>query len=93
VNQKTADGSVSTKVVKQKAIDKHDPLYTSVALDVLIDGHVSRYNAQRLHSRGLTVKDLGLPSYTQWKKKQDSAPASAPVGTTRPGQAHNPTRS
>jgi hypothetical protein len=93
VTQKTKDGSVSRKVVQRKALDKHGPLYTSVALDVLIDGHVSQYNARRLHARGLTVEDLGLPSYTDFKNKQAKAPPSAPVGNTAAGQAHNPTRS
>jgi hypothetical protein len=51
------DRSGSTEQ-RPTTIDKHDPLYASVALDVLIDGHVSRYNAQRLHSRGLKVEDL-----------------------------------
>ena len=69
VNQKTKDGSVSRKVVQQKGIKAQDPLFTSIALDVLIDGHVSRYNANRLHSRGLAVEDLGLPSYTDYRKK------------------------
>jgi hypothetical protein len=48
-------------------IDKHDPLYTSVALDMLVDGHVSRYNAKRLHARGLTVEDLDHQGFAEVK--------------------------
>jgi hypothetical protein len=68
-NVKTKDGSVSRKVVQKPATEAHDALWTSIALDVLIDGHVSRYNANRLHARGLKVEDLGYPSYTDYKKK------------------------
>jgi hypothetical protein len=68
-NVKTKDGSVSRKVVQRPATQAHDALWTSIALDVLIDGHVSRYNANRLHARGLKVEDLGYPSYTDYKKK------------------------
>lgn len=46
-----------------------DPLAVSIGLDVQYDGHVSRANAKKLHDRGLTVKDLGLPSYQEWKSK------------------------
>jgi hypothetical protein len=62
------DGTRVTKATG--SLDKHDPLWTSVALDVLIDGHVSRYNANRLHSRGLKVEDLGFPSYGDYTKKK-----------------------
>jgi hypothetical protein len=72
VNQKTKDGSVSTKIVRKAATNAHDPLFASVALDVLLDGHVSHYNANRLHSRGLTVEDLGYKSATQAKKSAPS---------------------
>jgi len=61
-----------TKVTTKKmtgSLDSHDALWTSVALDVLYDGHISRYNAKRLHARGLKVEDLGYPSYTDYKKK------------------------
>jgi hypothetical protein len=85
-NVKTKDGSVSRKVVQRPASKANDALYTSVALDVLIDGHVSRYNAKRLHARGLTVEDLGLPSYTSTKGKntgRGATPAAGgPKGTT-----------
>jgi hypothetical protein len=50
-----------------------DPLYVSVALDMQYDGHVSRVNAKKLHTRGLTVKDLGLVDYKTWVKKNKSA--------------------
>lgn len=46
-----------------------DPLYVSAALDMIYDGHVSRTNANKLHKRGLTVKDLGLTSYQEFKRK------------------------
>jgi hypothetical protein len=60
----TGDRSGSAKQ-RPTTIDKHDPLYTSVALDMLIDGHVSRYNAKRLHSRGLTVEDLDHQGFAE----------------------------
>jgi hypothetical protein len=50
-----------------------DPLYASVALDMIYDGHVSRQNADRLHQRGLTVKDLNLKSYASWLKENKKA--------------------
>ena len=46
-----------------------DPLYVSASLDMLYDGHVSRANAEKLHQRGLTVKDLGLTGYQEWARK------------------------
>lgn len=51
------------------AAKRLDPLYASVAFDIAYDGHVSRANASKLHKRHLTVKDLGLPSYADWKRK------------------------
>jgi hypothetical protein len=50
--------------VTSPSIPSHDELYADVAVDIAYDGHVSRRNAQRLHSMGLSVKDLGLPSYS-----------------------------
>jgi hypothetical protein len=65
------------KTVSTGSVDKHDPLWTSIALDVLIDNHVSRENARKLHARGLTVEDLGYPSYTAWKKKGGKSKTAA----------------
>ena len=62
------NGSVSRKVVTKPAHKAVDALYASVVADILIDGHVSRYNANRLHARGLKLKDLGLPSYADYQK-------------------------
>lgn len=60
--------------VKSPSIPKFDQLYASVALDVAYDGHVSRRNAQKLHQMGLTLKDLGLPSYSS--KQTPNRPTS-----------------
>ncbi|HEX5924839.1 MAG TPA: hypothetical protein VFY45_13475 [Baekduia sp.] len=62
----TGDRSGSAKQ-RPTTIDKHDPLFTSVALDMLIDGHVSRYNARRLQSRGLKVEDLDHQNFAEAK--------------------------
>jgi len=56
-----------------------DPLYASVALDMIYDGHVSRQNAERLHKRGLSVDDLNLKSYTQYSKERKKT-RSGPAG-------------
>jgi hypothetical protein len=63
----------SGKVIDQSGIEPTDSLYASIALDIVHDGHVSKRNAQRLHARGLTVEDLGLPSATAYAKKQAAA--------------------
>lgn len=89
VTQKTKDGSVTRKVpvgpdgqpIKDApaVIDKHKALYTSVALDVLIDGHVSRPNARRLHDLGITVEDLGFPSYTDYQRSHRGGVSNYPT--------------
>ena len=75
VTQKDKSGRSITQTVDPKTgrplaapRDPVDALWASVAVDVLHDGHVSRMNAARLHARGLKVADLGLPSYTEWKR-------------------------
>jgi hypothetical protein len=45
-------------------------LLLSVALDVAYDGHVSRENHSKLLARGLSVRDLGLPSYGDYVRRQ-----------------------
>lgn len=52
-------------------------LAASVALDVAYDGHVSRRNAQQLHKLGISVKDLGLPTYKKTKPRTGSRGDSA----------------
>jgi hypothetical protein len=71
VSQKDKQGrTISQKVVQRPAHKAQPALWASIAADILIDGHVSRYNAKRLHDRGLTVDDLGLTSYTQYQQQQ-----------------------
>lgn len=43
-------------------------LRMTAALDVALDGHLSRATQKRLNNAGFKVKDLGLPTYAEWKK-------------------------
>lgn len=64
-----ADGTPKEKVVP--GLDKaKSALLLSVALDVAYDGHVSRENHSKLLARGLSVRDLGLPSYGDYVRRQ-----------------------
>lgn len=47
-----------------------DPLFTSIALDMAYDGHISRANTRKLKARGLNVADLqGVKSFTDWQRE------------------------
>jgi hypothetical protein len=74
----------SAATVRSPSIPKHDELYADVAVDIAYDGHVSRRNAQRLHSMGLSVKDLGLPSYTSTTRRSRDRSRGSRRGQTRP---------
>jgi hypothetical protein len=72
--------------VQSPSIPAHDELYADVAVDIAYDGHVSRRNAQRLHSMGLSVRDLGLPSYTSTKTQPGPQPRTRNAPSSRRGQ-------
>lgn len=91
VTQKDKQGRTITQKVDPTtgkpaaaAVKPVDALWASVAVDVLHDGHVSRMNAARLHARGLKVHDLGLPSYTDWKRTHPNGTAPAGGASQRP---------
>lgn len=63
--------------VKIPGVSRIPSLYASIALDQVFDSHVSRRNAQRLHDNGMKVRDFGLTSFTDWKRKH---PASQGIG-------------
>jgi hypothetical protein len=50
--------------------------WATIAADVYYDGHVSRENQVKLNRAGYSVKDLGLPTYGEWKRNQPSAGAA-----------------
>jgi hypothetical protein len=60
-------------------------LRMTAALDVAIDGHLSRETQQRLAKAGYRDKDLDLPTYGQWKRQQK--PATRKSATQAFGQA------
>jgi hypothetical protein len=63
----------------------------TAALDVAIDGHLSRATQKALQRAGFKVHDLNLPTYGQWKKRQrartvpDRLQAPGANGQSRPG--------
>lgn len=54
-------------------VSKRPELVASIALDLELDGHVSRRNVRELHKRGLSLKKLGLPSRPNATKQATKA--------------------
>jgi hypothetical protein len=42
--------------------------WATIAADVYYDGHLSRANQKKLAQQGYSIKQLGLPTYAQWRK-------------------------
>jgi hypothetical protein len=63
-------------------------LRMTAALDVALDGHLSRATQKRLHRAGFSLQQLGLPTYGEWKRGRGriQRPAHAPGarGQSRP---------
>jgi hypothetical protein len=60
--------------------------WATIAADVYYDGHLSRKNQKALADAGFSIKELGLPTYAQWKRQRARQPqqhfaARAPGGT------------
>lgn len=88
--EKTPRSKAATTFLDSDTGKKVDPLFASIALDVQYDGHVSRANARKLKNMGLTVKDLGVPSYQEWlrsgkKRSNKSRVAGAGKGKVGSG--------
>jgi hypothetical protein len=84
--QKAAAGA---RKVPLPSIPAFDPnLQMSAALDVALDGRLSRKTQQRLHRAGFSLAQLGLPTYGEWLRQQrrTSRPplAAGPRGQQRP---------
>ena len=45
-------------------------LRMSAALDIALAGHLSKTTQQRLQRAGFSVRDLGLTTYGEWRRKQ-----------------------
>jgi hypothetical protein len=56
--------------------------WATVAADVYYDGHLSRANQVKLQRAGYSIKDLGLPTYAQWKKQGGRRPRSVSSSTS-----------
>jgi hypothetical protein len=80
------DGKPRVKVIPGVPKIGHQ-LLLSVALDVAYDGHVSRANHRALLHRGLSVRDLGLPTYGQWRRRSRRASAPSPLAPGANGQS------
>lgn len=48
----------------------------TAALDVALDGHLSRATQKKLAQAGFRIKDLNLPTYGQWKASGPTSTAS-----------------
>jgi hypothetical protein len=44
-------------------------LKMTAALDIALDGHLSKATQRRLHRSGFSVEQLGLPSYGEWRRR------------------------
>jgi hypothetical protein len=58
---KVDPGSHGRNWIVSNYLDAHptaDPLYISISADMAFDGHISKRNQDKLHARGLKVKDL-----------------------------------
>jgi hypothetical protein len=66
--------------VRVPAIPKVPELVASVALDQELNGHLSRENQQRLHRRGIRIRDLGVTSRGEYeqRRRRPSRPPLAP---------------
>lgn len=59
------------------SIPQYDPdIRMTAALDVALDGHLSRATQKKLAQAGFRIKDLNLPTYGQWKSSGPVNPAS-----------------
>jgi hypothetical protein len=73
-----ATGEKAKTDITVPAIKAMSPLVVSISLDLALDGHVSKRNLEELHRRGLSVKQLGLPTHVS-KAQQLSADAVSTV--------------
>jgi hypothetical protein len=69
--------------LKVPGVPKTKQLVASVALDLALDGHVSKHNVERLHKRGLSLRDLGFPTKAPPLKKAAADPLR-PAGVAGP---------
>jgi hypothetical protein len=44
-------------------------LKMTAALDIALDGHLSKATQRRLHRSGFSIEQLGLPSYGEWRRR------------------------
>jgi hypothetical protein len=72
--------------VRSPSIPTIPELYADVAIDIAYDKHVSRRNAQRLHDLGVTLQDLGLPSYSSTRPQAGPQPRTRNAPSSRRGQ-------
>jgi hypothetical protein len=76
------------KVTLEKIPAFEPNLKMTAALDVALDGHLSKVTQKKMHAAGLSLKQLGLPTYGQWKRQRGrvSRPplARGPSGQQRP---------
>jgi hypothetical protein len=56
--------------------------WATVAADVYYDGHLSRANQKLLADNGYSIKQLGLPTYAQWKRQGGRTKPGLPSGST-----------
>ena len=52
--------------------------WATIAADVYYDGHLSRANQRKLQAAHYSVKELGLPTYGEWKRAQQKPRPFAP---------------
>lgn len=60
-------------------VPSFDDAYVQAALDVAYDGHLSRATQNMLHRRGIKVRQLGLPTYQQWRARNRSNPTERAI--------------
>lgn len=60
--------------VTRPAVPRFEPdIRMTAALDVALDGHLSRETQLELQRQHFKIKDLGLPSYGEWRKRNPRA--------------------
>lgn len=57
-------------------VPQFEDIYVRAALDVAYDGHLSRSTQGLLHRSGIKVRQLGLPTYQQWRQRNRQPPAA-----------------
>lgn len=84
--EKKAAGARKVTLEKIPAFEPN--LKMTAALDIALDGHLSRATQKKIHAAGLSLRQMGLPTYGQWKRSRGrvSRPplARGPSGQQRP---------